>query len=179
MWSYPGPPSNSSLLSWTLYSPNTHEKYLTSSACAISCSMASIPDHLSLFLLSPLPSLHALFSLSNHPPSPPSNSHGVTGPGLPSGPKRGLAGDCERARGSCAARAAASTISRWYWRRRARVFASVAREGVDEVVTDEEEEEVEVVEVAAVLVDGAEVDVVEVVDAVVVDVLEVGREGLR
>lgn len=130
-------------------------------------------------ILFPLPSLHALFSLSNHPPSPPSNSHGVTGPGLPNGPKRGLTGDCERARGNCAARAAASTISRWYWRRRARVFASVAREGeADEVVTEEEEKEV--VEVAAVLVDGAEVDVVDaVVDVVAVEVLEVGSDGLR
>lgn len=64
--------------------------------------------------------------LSNHPPPlpSPSNSHGVTGPGLPSGPSLGLAGEREIL--SCAARAAASTISRWYWRRRRRVSAACA-----------------------------------------------------
>lgn len=103
---------------------------------------------------------------SNHPPllSSPSNSHGVTGPGLPNGPSLGLAG--ERDILSCAARAAASTMSRWYWRRRRRV--SCVCGGGDSGDSAVEERELD---------EGGEEVVMS--GELPVDGCEVGGEGLR
>ena len=128
------------------------------------------PLLLPLFPLSPSfrrsRSIRGAISLQPTPPTPPplpspSNSHGVTGPGLPSGPSLGLAGEREIL--SCAARAAASTISRWYCSSRRRVSAACAGgDSGDCVVGGLDAEGGEVVmmgELAAEAVAGCEVGV--------------------
>lgn len=49
-------------------------------------------------------------------PSSPSNSSGVTGPGLPSGANRGLKGLSAPPRPGLEARTAAAMFSRWWWK---------------------------------------------------------------